>query len=37
VPHKDLGDAIRLIAARLLGEAERQPPVPADKDQLQPT
>ena len=37
VPHKDVADAIRLVAARLLGEAERQPPVPADKDQLQPT
>jgi len=37
VPHKDVADAIRLVAARLLGEAERQPPAPAEKDQLQPT
>ena len=37
VPDQEVADAIRLVAARLLGEAERQPPVPADKDQLQPT
>lgn len=37
VPDKDLADAIRLVAARLLGEVERQPPEPAEKDQLQPT
>lgn len=37
VPDKDIADAVRLVAARLLGEAERKPEAPAEKDELQPT
>lgn len=37
VADADVADAIQLVAARLLAEAERQPHAPADKDQLQPT
>ncbi len=36
VPEADVADAIRLVAARLLGEAERQTLAPVDKDRLQP-
>jgi DNA-binding transcriptional MerR regulator len=37
VSEADVADAIRLVAARLLGEAERQPRTLPDEDQLQPT
>jgi DNA-binding transcriptional MerR regulator len=37
VSEEELADAIRLVAARLLGEAKRDAPVPTGRDQFQPT
>ncbi len=37
VAEADVADAIRLVTARLLGEADRQPRVLPDEDRLQPT
>jgi len=37
VPEADVADAIRLVTARLLGEAERQPRSQPDEDQLPAT